>query len=407
MVRDSHRGIRRRARNLVPSLLGALALVPPSLAAQVPGIRDIRPPSCFSPGPIRGLDIRDHVYGVLEHHGWLYAPVTAGRDTTHLLRLPSRATANSDVLPTVTVLEELAGAHLRTIRAADIEGDSLILWTEDHRFAVAGGAWTVGPNPEPSLYAHNPSSRRAGSVGIPSVRLWVPFAWAWGWMAEPTPGRRLLIWGSALGVNGRGPAGAGIHELGSPGATQGSSRQGAGRDSVGAFHPLPLPSRRDFSRLVTGVRLDSLEARGRYLDALEAEIGAFDVRDGQLWFGVSFYDGEGISGVGGWGRFDPRENRYEMHWGSPVADASVTAMVHDGEALWFGLARRREWTIQGAGLAVLTLSDGTTRRFDVPGVVDVLCPVDGVLWVGTREGLFRLHDGTVEPIWRGGGPDDS
>lgn len=380
-------------------LLRALAvgaLIPLPVASQQIVIRDVRPPSCLVPDPIRGLGPRGHVYGVLEHGEWLYAPVTAGRDTTHLLRLRPDGGAAPGRPPSVRVLDEPAGVTLRTIRAAEVAGDSLILWTEDRRFALGDETWTVGANRERSLYVHNASARRATPVGAPSVRLWVPMAWAWGWMAEPIGGRRFLMWGSRIGANGRGPRGPGILEL--PTGSADRAGRAAPDDAAVRFHPLPQPGREDFRRLVLGLPSDSLEDEFHRAYALEAEIGAFDVHDGQIWFGISYYDGEGISGVGGWGRFDPRERRYEIEWGTPVADASVTALLHEGDVLWFGLARRHEWSLTGAGVARLHLTTGTTTRFEVPGVPEVLCRVAGTLWLGTREGLFRLRGRTVERI---------
>lgn len=360
--------------------LAVLAWLPAQGAQHAPA-PDARPSSCFTPNPVRGLAPHGHVYGILTHQQWLYVPVTAGRDTTHLLRI--RLTSDTEARPDVGVLRQLAGLSIGTIRAADVEGDSLVLWTEDRRFVARDGEWTAGPNPEPHLYRYNPSARPGTPVGAPAVRFWVPLAWARAWIAEPIPGRRFLVWTSRIAANGRGPDGSGILELG----------------SGGTFHPLPQPSRDDFERLVLGASVDSLAARGYYLEGLEAEIGAFDVRNGEIWFGLSFYDGEGISGVGGWGRFDPRDGRYRIRWGEPAPNLSVSALLHDGEALWLGLVGRHEWSLRAAGLVRLDLSDSSTQRFALPGVVDLLCPADGALWVGSRDGLFRLHGGTLERVW--------
>lgn len=42
-------------------------------------------------------------------------------------------------------------------------------------------------------------------------------------------------------------------------------------------------------------------------------IGAFQIVEDRFWFGKSFYYGEGYTGIGGFGYFDPDEKKFVVH----------------------------------------------------------------------------------------------
>ncbi len=54
------------------------------------------------------------------------------------------------------------------------------------------------------------------------------------------------------------------------------------------------------------------------------------------WFGIGFYDGEGMSGVGGIGRYHPKTQQMEIRRPQVLRDVSISHLAHDGEALWLG-----------------------------------------------------------------------
>ena len=75
---------------------------------------------------------------------------------------------------------------------------------------------------------------------------------------------------------------------------------------------------------------------------IENEIGPYALAGAKLWFANSFYDSEGVSGVGAIGTFDFAARKYEMRYLPEIAPWSGSAMLLDGDDLWFGLMRRPE-----------------------------------------------------------------
>lgn len=59
---------------------------------------------------------------------------------------------------------------------------------------------------------------------------------------------------------------------------------------------------------------------------VESEIGTAVVAEGRLWFGMSFYGGEGNDGMGGVGFFDPKLNRLGMLRHPALVDCSARAV---------------------------------------------------------------------------------
>src|ERR1035437_214942 len=69
---------------------------------------------------------------------------------------------------------------------------------------------------------------------------------------------------------------------------------------------------------------------------IEDSIGPWQ-EDGQIWFGKTFYDGEGSTGVGGFGYFDMNERRLHMFAPPEIADRSVSAINVGPDAAWMAL----------------------------------------------------------------------
>ena len=71
-------------------------------------------------------------------------------------------------------------------------------------------------------------------------------------------------------------------------------------------------------------------------------------RQGYVFFGLGFYEGEGVDGVGGIGRYDERTGEIEVRRPVWLRDKSVRHMSDDGRSLWFSLWKqyekdREEW----------------------------------------------------------------
>ena len=96
------------------------------------------------------------------------------------------------------------------------------------------------------------------------------------------------------------------------------------------------------------------EAAGRFfsiegLDFNET-IGPAQLFEDRLWFGITFYDGEGATGVGGFGWFDPASEKLEVIRPPEMADWSASAILVEEDAVWLGLMRRPEGAEYSGGL---------------------------------------------------------
>ena len=70
------------------------------------------------------------------------------------------------------------------------------------------------------------------------------------------------------------------------------------------------------------------------------EMGPTHLFGGRLWFGKTFYDGEGLSGVGGFGYFDPHEKRIEEFSPPEILRWSASALLVEEGVVWIGRFRR-------------------------------------------------------------------
>ena len=94
-------------------------------------------------------------------------------------------------------------------------------------------------------------------------------------------------------------------------------------------------------------------------------IGPYQIVEDRFWFGKSFYDSEGSSGIGGFGYFDPEEKRYVVFSPPEIIPWSVSALFVDEKSIWLGLMHRGEWGGSPGGLLQYSRYSGWTEQFDL------------------------------------------
>jgi hypothetical protein len=72
--------------------------------------------------------------------------------------------------------------------------------------------------------------------------------------------------------------------------------------------------------------------------------------DGRIWYGKSFYDGEGSTGVGGFGYFDLQSRQLHPFDPREIADWSVSAMSVGPDDVWMSLVNNGEGSSLSGGL---------------------------------------------------------
>jgi hypothetical protein len=83
---------------------------------------------------------------------------------------------------------------------------------------------------------------------------------------------------------------------------------------------------------------------------ISEEIGPHQLEGNRLWFGKTFYNGEGLTGVGGFGYFDATTRSYHLYSPPEIHRWSVSAIRVQPEIIWLGLYRRGEYGNNSGGL---------------------------------------------------------
>jgi len=79
-------------------------------------------------------------------------------------------------------------------------------------------------------------------------------------------------------------------------------------------------------------------------------IGPYQLEGDTLWFGLTFYDGEGFTGLGGFGLFNSVTRQFEINYPPEVASWPVSALLVEEDAAWLGLEGRGEGHAYSGGL---------------------------------------------------------
>ncbi len=127
----------------------------------------------------------------------------------------------------------------------------------------------------------------------------------------------------------------------------------------------------------------------------DERIGPYQIEGGKLWFGKTFYDGEGTSGVGGFGYFDPAGRKYRLFAPAEVADWSVSAILVEPGTVWTALVRRGEYGGPSGGVLQFDLRTETVHRFGMPDFGEQFLRVGSDLLVATTGGVAVIHGGQV------------
>lgn len=124
---------------------------------------------------------------------------------------------------------------------------------------------------------------------------------------------------------------------------------------------------------------------------LEETVGPHVEAEGLLWFGKSFYDGEGHTGVGGFGYYDRTARRYTLFAPVDLAKWSASAIAVTPEAVWVGLVHNGEWGPAGGGLLRYDRASGTVRRFASPDIPRRITVEGGRVMAATDFGITWIE----------------
>lgn len=156
--------------------------------------------------------------------------------------------------------------------------------------------------------------------------------------------------------------------------------------------PLPQSTYRDFARARPKRVRDGYVERGT---TIEEKIGPYEILDGRIWFGKTFYDGEGTTGVGALSYFDITQQKFTFLNIPEVVEWSVSAILVEGETLWAGLQNNPEGASRSGGLLRHDLKTSSTRIYAIEDLIRNIYRVRNALLIGTSNGVYVLTDGRL------------
>lgn len=314
-----------------------------------------------------------YVRSEVEFGGRLYFFGTVDTDRSIIIQLSVNRRISS---AKVEVIEEIAGGEIPLIVQARREKAQLVLQSEAQEFVLSDDAWTTKSRP---------------------FRPDVDGAWYAAHIPEfgPVPTRAELarMEDRTLETQTRDEgklkffvcapdylcpeANAGIVEF---------------SESRRAFHPLPQPTFDTFERYRPRRTRDGYT---RQNTQIREEVGPIQLVGDRIWFGGTFYDGEGITGVGGFGHFHMPTRKFRFHHYHEIADWSASAMLVEQDAIWLGLVRRPEGDLYPGGLVRFDRKTGTFVKFDVPAVINKIVRAEEAIYLGTSARIFGLVGGEI------------
>ena len=179
-------------------------------------------------------------------------------------------------------------------------------------------------------------------------------------------GRTLTVKGQ---TPGQGAIGSGVH---------------VGDAESSRFYPVPVPTPALHRQM-----------RKERANEIENYIGPHAFDGEKLWFANKFYNGEGVSGVGAIGTFDPATRRYRMRYLPEIAPWSGSALLVEGQFVWISLMRQPEGSAYGGGLLRFDKATGEVQKFPVPGYISTISRVGAVVYLGTENGVYTLDQGPM------------
>lgn len=159
------------------------------------------------------------------------------------------------------------------------------------------------------------------------------------------------------------------------------------------FYPVPVPDQTLFRRMRPAYDGMLRTASGNYERRpaeIQNDIGPAVVSGSKIWFANTFYDGEGVSGVGAIGSFDMETRKYQMRWLPEIAAWSGSAIRWDNGTLWIGLMRQPEGAAFGGGLLRYNVATGVAAKVEIPDYIDTLDRVEDTIYCGTVDGLYTV-----------------
>jgi hypothetical protein len=134
-----------------------------------------------------------------------------------------------------------------------------------------------------------------------------------------------------------------------------------------------------------------------HLDQAEMneQVGPHQVEGGRLWFGKTFYNGEGATGLGGFGYFDTATASYHLIVPPEIYPWAVSAILVEPDCVWLALYHRGEYGDTAGGLLRWDRNAATVQSFPVKSIITAMAWNGDTLYLGATDGIVTLQAGRI------------
>jgi hypothetical protein len=160
----------------------------------------------------------------------------------------------------------------------------------------------------------------------------------------------------------------------------------------GKMYPLPQTDLKTWQQ----ARPDDAKTYGHIeLAEIHEEIGPHQAEGGLVWFGKSFYNAEGATGVGGFGYFDPATASYHLYAPPEIAAWSVSALLVEPDCVWTALDHRGEYGNYPGGLLRWDRNTQAVRHWEMPWIATGMARSGDTIYLGLTNGIAALRGDRV------------
>ena len=157
-------------------------------------------------------------------------------------------------------------------------------------------------------------------------------------------------------------------------------------------YPLPQSNFKEFAHLLPA---KVQNGSNRQTTIIDEAIGPWQIEDDNLWFAKTFYDGEGSTGVGGFGYFDTAAAKYRIYSPKEIAAWSTTAMLVRPDAVWLAVAHRGEYGTDGHGILRFDRTTQKIERTELRVLINEIACIGDRLLLATDFGAAVLENHTL------------
>ncbi len=155
------------------------------------------------------------------------------------------------------------------------------------------------------------------------------------------------------------------------------------------YLPLPQPSEKVFLAMRPRVAWPG-EGRG-------SQIGPFQFWKGNIWFGLTFLNMGGQTGLGGYGYFDTQTHKYHLHYVSEWAAWAASAFYKSQDSIWVGIRNQGDGPAIPGGVLQYHSKTRAVIHYEIPEVVFVIQKYKNFMVFGTANGIWVLDNEHLIP----------